>query len=101
MSPTLEPRDFLVALANAPVRAGSLVVVQHPDRPAYEMVKRVAAVPGDRVGDRLLRRFEYWVVGDDPAASTDSRSFGPLTSSAIKGVVRARYWPVSRVAWFD
>ena len=101
MSPTLEPGDLLMAVTNGIVRAGSLVVVQHPDRPAYEMVKRVEALPRDRVGERLLRQDEYWVSGDNPEESTDSRSFGPVTGQAIKGVVRARYWPASRVAWFD
>jgi signal peptidase I len=101
MAPALEPGDFLIALRNGTVRVGSLVVVEHPDRPEYEMVKRVGAVRGARVGQRVLPEGEYWVIGDNPAESTDSRSFGPVTRRAVKGVVRARYWPISRVAWFD
>ena len=100
MAPTLEPGDLLIATKRGGVRRGSLVVVAHPGRKGYEMVKRVAAVAGDRIGDRTLGPGEYWVVGDDPSASTDSRSLGPVGGEAIRGVVRARYWPLSRSTVF-
>jgi len=74
------------------------VVVEHPERPGYEMVKRVEALPGERVGDRILGPDEYWLVGDRPDASTDSRTFGPVSRNSILGVVKARYWPLSRLA---
>ena len=99
MMPTLGPGEFLVGIKNGTIRVGSLVVMEHPDRPGYEMVKRVAAGPGDRVGARVLGANEYWVLGDNPAESTDSRSFGPVGRRSLKGVVRARYWPASRLAW--
>ena len=74
------------------------MVVEHPERPGYEMVKRVEALPGERVGDRILGSEEYWLVGDRPDASTDSRAFGPVGRPAIRGVVKLRYWPPSRFA---
>jgi signal peptidase I len=100
MAPTLRPGDFLIAFAGSPVAVGSLVVVEHPRRPGYEMVKRVLGEPGGRIGHQLLGEELYWVTGDNRGESTDSRSFGPVGSRAIKGVVRLRYWPVSRVTWF-
>jgi nickel-type superoxide dismutase maturation protease len=99
MSPTLEPGDLVVGTIPRAVGVGALVVVDHPWRPDYEMVKRVSAVPGQRVGDMLLGRDEYWIVGDSEASSTDSRSFGPVVRDGIKGVVRLRYWPPARVGW--
>jgi nickel-type superoxide dismutase maturation protease len=101
MAPTLAAGDYLVAIAAGPgmVRRGQLVVVAHPDRPDYELIKRVAGVPGDTIGEadsRMLRAGEFWVLGEDPSKSTDSRSFGPVTHRAIRGVVRLRYWPLSR-----
>ena len=99
MSPTLEPGDLVVATAPRAVGAGALVVVEHPWRSGYEMVKRVSAGPGDRVGGKLLGRDEFWVVGDSEVASTDSRSFGPVGRERIKGVVRLRYWPPGRMGW--
>ena len=100
MSPTLEPGDFLLAVRRTRIDAGGLVVVQHPGRPGYEMVKRVGGLPGERVADHMLGADEYWVVGDDPSRSTDSRSFGPVGRDHIKGVIRLRYWPPSRLSRF-
>ncbi len=99
MSPTLEPGDFLLATRGR-VRRGAIAVVEHPSRRGYEMVKRVAGVPGDRIGALTLAHDEYWLLGDNPALTTDSRSFGPVGAAAVKGIVRARYWPRSRAALF-
>jgi hypothetical protein len=74
--------------------------VELPDERGFELVKRVVSVPGDRIDDRLLRSDEYWVKGDKPDLSTDSRAFGPVAKAGIKGIVRLRYWPPSRARWF-
>ena len=89
MAPTLLEGDLLIATAPAGrvVATGSLVVVEHPARPGYEMVKRVVRTTGS---DGL------WVEGDNATSSSDSRSFGPVERDAIRGVVRLRYWPPAR-----
>jgi nickel-type superoxide dismutase maturation protease len=89
MAPTLIEGDLLVATAPpaSAIGPGSLVVVAHPERPEYEMVKRVT---------RVLDPSGFWVEGDNAQASTDSRSFGPVPAHAIRGVVRLRYWPFAR-----
>jgi nickel-type superoxide dismutase maturation protease len=99
MAPTLEPGDYLVAVRPRRVRRGSLVVVEHPQRAGYEMVKRVAALPGERVEDRILGTDEYWVIGDKEDGSTDSRTFGAVPAGAIRGRVVLRYWPTPRLTW--
>jgi Signal peptidase, peptidase S26 len=96
MEPTLLPGDLLVATASGRVRPGAVVVVEHPDRAGYEVVKRVAAIGGQFVNSVRLGPDECWVLGDDPGWSTDSRSFGPVRIAAVAGVVRLRYWPPSR-----
>lgn len=96
MAPTLHPGDFLVAVRSGPIRRGALVVVEHPDRSGYEMVKRLVGLPEDRVGGLTLGRDQFWLVGDQAGASTDSRSMGPFGRGSIRGVVRFRYWPLSR-----
>jgi nickel-type superoxide dismutase maturation protease len=98
MAPALQPGDFLIGARPQPgsLRRGTLVVVEHPSRPGYEMVKRLAGAPGDRVDGRHLLDGEYWVLGDAPSSSTDSRAFGPVGEGAIRGVVVARYWPPGR-----
>jgi type IV secretory pathway protease TraF len=60
------------------------------------MVKRIAAAPGDRAGDRALGADEWWVEGDLAAASTDSRQFGPVLGDALKAKVVLVYWPRER-----
>jgi nickel-type superoxide dismutase maturation protease len=99
MAPTLESGDYLVAVRVRGVRRSSLVVVEHPDRPGYEMVKRVGALPGEHVEDRILGADEYWVIGDNEDGSTDSRTFGAVPADAIRGRVVLRYWPTPRLTW--
>jgi nickel-type superoxide dismutase maturation protease len=92
MTPTLSAGDWLIATHPPRLRRGHVVVVRHPERD-LELVKRVAAVPGDRVDGRTLGADEYLVVGDNRGASSDGRTFGPVRREAILGVVRLRYWP--------
>jgi nickel-type superoxide dismutase maturation protease len=100
MSPALLPGDYVIAIRPLRLRRGDLVVVEHPERPGFEMVKRLTGVPGDMAAGRLLGADEYWIRGDDPVGSTDSRSFGPVRPDAVRGVVRVRYWPPERIRVF-
>jgi signal peptidase I len=95
MVPTLRQDDLVVAVRAAP-RRGSVAVVEHPARPGFEVVKRVVGIPGDAVTGGRLGPEEYWVEGDAPSTSTDSRTFGPVPGSGLRGVVVLRYWPPSR-----
>jgi signal peptidase I len=96
MAPTLLPGDWALIVVPRSYRRGDIVVVEHPGRPGYEMVKRVTGTPGDTVGERALGADEYWVEGDFAQASTDSRSFGPVTRDELKAKVVLVYWPVDR-----
>ncbi len=74
-------------------RAGDIVVVRRHD--FRQDVKRVAGVPGDEVeaptGRRLLGADEWWLLGDNADASTDSRELGPVRRADIFGPVWFRY----------
>jgi nickel-type superoxide dismutase maturation protease len=97
MSPTLEPGDWALAVAAGRLRRGDLVVIEHPTRPGFEVVKRILGLPSElTAGGRILRSDEFWVEGDNPGASTDSRDFGPVTRDRIRAEVRLVYWPPSR-----
>jgi hypothetical protein len=106
MMPTLADGDVVVAFARARPRTGDVVVLERPDRTGFEMVKRVVASPGDVVrgllggwrppGPLALGPGEWFVVGDAPGRSTDSRSFGPVAGADLRGVVRLVLWPPER-----
>lgn len=40
---------------------------------------------------------EFFVVGDNRYASSDSRFFGPVLSSTLLGKIVLRYWPLDRM----
>ncbi len=44
---------------------------------------------------------EYFVMGDNRDASFDSRSWGPVPSSDIIGLVRLRLWPLNEAMAFS
>ena len=86
MLPTLQPGDWCLATARARIATGHVVVLARPDRPGLEVVKRVRGASAGA----------WMVTGDNPAASTDSRHFGPVAPEAIAGRVRLVYWPPRR-----
>lgn len=96
MVPTLMPGDWALAVTRRRFRRGDIVVVEHPGRPGYEMVKRITGVPNERMGDRTLADDELWVEGDHEDASTDSRHFGTVTREQVKAKVVLVYWPKAR-----
>jgi signal peptidase I len=96
MVPTLLPGDWALAVARRRYRSDDVVVVEHPGRPGYEMVKRLGGVPGDRIVERTLGPDEFWIVGDRDDASTDSRHFGPVRGEHLKAKVLLVYWPKER-----
>jgi signal peptidase I len=107
MEPALRDGDLVVATRSRKPAAGVVVVIRHPTEPGLELVKRVAGGPGDEVyaarpGDPLpdpvrLGAEEWFVAGDSPAFSTDSRTFGPVPTRDVLGVVRFVYWPPGRI----
>jgi inner membrane protease subunit 2 len=97
MLPSLSPGDWALAVAASRYRRGDVVVVEHPGRPDFELVKRVVGVPGDLTPDgRVLDADEFWIEGDRPESSIDSRSFGPVRLEHLKARVRLVYWPFQR-----
>jgi nickel-type superoxide dismutase maturation protease len=98
MRPTLEPGEWAIAVALGRVRRGDVLVIEHPERPGFEIVKRVTAVEGDRTpaGDAMGEE-EIWVEGDSPDGSTDSRHFGPVRMEHVRGRVRLVWWPLGRM----
>ena len=97
MLPTLEPGDWALAIRVHRVRRGDVVVVEHPERAGFELIKRVVHVPGDLAPDGRLLMNEFWIEGDEPEGSTDSRAFGPVPIERVRARVRLVWWPPERV----
>jgi signal peptidase I len=135
MLPTLQLQDRILVEKLRPRLGGKLppgtVVVFHPPAPLREagydprsaLIKRVVAVPGDRVEVREGRLWRNgtpltsdWasepmdyalapltvpaghllVLGDNRNASLDSHLWGPLPESDLIGTAVWRYWPLTR-----
>lgn len=82
MNPTLKDGEVvLVDRKAAKIEVGDIVVAKHPIEQTGEIVKRVA---------RINEHGHYFLIGDNPDDSNDSRDFGAVTREYIKGKVVAR-----------
>ncbi|MGA2207095.1 MAG: signal peptidase I [Terracidiphilus sp.] len=130
MLPRLEDRDrifinkFVYHFTG--IQRGDVVVFRYPRDPEKSYIKRVIALPEDRlridrgrvfVNGRLLREpyvppeyrdnrslaemtllpGDYYVMGDHRSISSDSRDFGPVDRSFIYGKAVFVYWPARDV----
>jgi nickel-type superoxide dismutase maturation protease len=86
MLPGLEPGDRLLLVRTRRLAPGDVVVVPDPRDVRRLVVKRVTRTSGSSV----------LVQGDNPAASTDSRTFGPVARAEVRGRVFYRYFPPAR-----
>lgn len=80
MAPALRDADIVLVRRTNLVRPGQIALVRWPSRPGQLSIKRALRPTGD----------DWFVVGDNTIASTDSRELGP---AEILGVVRWRLWP--------
>lgn len=99
MRPALDDGDLVLTLpawVREP-RVGDVVIVRDPRRPERATVKRIAAVEDDWAslpdGPARVPRDRIAVRGDDPTASTDSRTYGTVPGDLVERHVIARLWP--------
>ena len=81
MAPTYHDGDWLLTRWGGRYKVGQVLIVERNERPGIYLVKRLVRVEGGK----------YWVEGDNPLASTDSRQWGFLDSQEILGRVFFRY----------
>jgi len=116
MESALEPGDFLLVSKLGPSSGlvrdylparGDVVVFRFPRNRSLLLIKRVVALPGDRIDparlgggtDHEVSAGHVYVVGDNraPGASNDSRDWGDLPVSDVVGTAVARLWPPERI----
>lgn len=126
MLPRLEDQDRLFinkfVYHFEKISRGDVVVFYYPRDPEKSYIKRVIALPGDKlrvddgevyvngshipepyvperfrdarsVDEQVIPRGEYFVMGDHRSISSDSRDFGPVDRELIYGKAAFIYWP--------
>ena len=84
MESTLRAGEWWIARRQDAARPGDIVVVEQPGGSGLLMVKRLVRMESSG----------YWVEGDNPGQSRDSRHFGPVDARLIRGRLVLRYWPL-------
>jgi len=130
MQPELRDQDRLFinkfAYDFEGISRGDVVVFHYPRDPEKSYIKRVIALPGDRMsieegrvyvnGKRIAEPYvplryrdersiapmvippnEYFVMGDHRSISSDSRDFGPVPRNLIYGKAAFVYWPADNM----
>jgi len=126
MLPRLEDHDRLFinkfVYHFASIQRGEVVVFHYPRDPVKSYIKRVIAVPGDRLlidrgqvilngkllpepyvpeeyrdtkslPEMVVPEDTYFMMGDHRSISSDSREFGPVDRELIYGKAVFVYWP--------
>jgi signal peptidase I len=126
MLPRLEDRDRLFinkfVYRFESIQRGDVVVFHYPRDPAKSYIKRVIALPGDRLRiergevylngrhlpelyvpdefrdmksmpETIIPEEAYFMMGDHRSISSDSREFGPVDRDLIYGKAVFIYWP--------
>lgn len=130
MEPCLHDGDRLVvdrvSYNLGEVGRGDVVVLRYPRNPSVDFVKRIVAVPGDRIAmqdgellvngavaddygcitdtqtmpEQIVPDAHFFVLGDNRPISCDSREFGLVPQELLKGKVRVRFWPIANATVF-
>lgn len=85
MLPTYKNSDAVIALKFFwKLQTGDVVVLKNPQKNSRKtyIIKRIKEIRKQRSG-----KTEYFVIGDSPKESTDSRKFGWINRSQIVGKV--------------
>ena len=131
MVPTFDDGQRVVVLKLfSDIQRGDIVIFSSQDDPGKDLIKRVIALPGERIQirkgivringkvlkegyledkdyglydaeiDEEVRLGQIYVLGDNRDDSHDSRRFGSVSEESLKGKVVVRWWPFHEVKTF-
>lgn len=116
MEPAFENGDHLIVKKWGKYTYNDVVVFFEMEDQVFA-IKRIAALPGDKIesdgnnifvdGNQVvsfeseafsftLLDDEYYFLGDNHSISKDSKHYGPVRQEFIKGKVIGRVWPIFR-----
>lgn len=131
MVPSFEDGELLltekVSYRFGEPQRGDIIVFEAPIGRRVDFIKRIIGTPGDEIevkggsvyinGVKLTENYinvptqgeesvklgsdEYFVLGDNRGASSDSRVFGSIKRKAIRGRVWFVYWPIVETGKFQ
>ena len=85
----------VIGLPGESLRVGARVEVN--GRTLIEPYAHGETPPAQYRGVARLGPDQYFLLGDNRAASTDSRDFGAVHASQLEGAAWLRYWPPGRI----
>ncbi len=125
MLPHVQPGELVLintlAYRFGPAKRGDIVALSHDDAVAQTFLKRIVALPGERVridhgtlvvnghtvaepyvsfpdhrdlAEITVPAHSIYVLGDNRAESEDSRTWGPIDEGAIIGKAIVGLWPL-------
>ncbi|MCD9188740.1 MAG: nickel-type superoxide dismutase maturation protease [Pyrinomonadaceae bacterium] len=81
MLPILKNGDLVLINLNFDPKIGDIVLADHPFKKSVKILKRVKEITAEN---------RYFLIGDNPNESTDSRSFGTILRKDILGKIEAK-----------
>ena len=93
------------------LQAGDVIIATKPTDPSVTILKRIRGMSNDQIwihpsnsSHPILYKVpqdHVWLEGDNRHQSLDSRMYGPVPLTLIRGKLWYRYWPLNQAGRLD